>query len=196
MSEPTTEQKKPSWEQLFEIANGQEGYFTAVQAREAGYSPQLLAHHLRGGKFERELRGVYRLVHYPLSGHGDRIALWLWSDQKGVFSHESALMMHRLSDVLPEKMHLTLPKSWTRRRVKIPSHVVPYFADIPESDRTWIGSVPVTTPERTIADCAESRVSPEFVRQAINEMRKRGMFPNDLIYQAVKYLHDFEEGRL
>ncbi len=196
MDDSSTEQGKPSGDQLFEIANGQEGYFTAAQARNAGYSPQLLAHHARNGKFERELRGVYRIVHYPVSEQGDRVALWLWSNQEGVFSHESALMMHWLSDALPDKVHFTLPKDWEKRRVKIPQNVITYFADIPEKDRAWVGAVPVTIPERTLADCAESRVSPELVRQAVNEMRRRGLFPDDLIYRAVKYLHDFDEGRL
>ena len=41
---------RPSWDRLYEAAVGQEGHFTTEQAAEAGYSPQLLVHHVRAEK--------------------------------------------------------------------------------------------------------------------------------------------------
>jgi len=46
-------------------------------------------------------RGVYRLEHFPAGEHEDLVALWLWTDRAGVFSHETALALHGLSDTLP-----------------------------------------------------------------------------------------------
>jgi len=43
----------PAWDRLFETAAAQEGLFTTQQAADAGYSPQLLIHHLRSGRVLR-----------------------------------------------------------------------------------------------------------------------------------------------
>ena len=92
---------RPDWDSLFSTASGQDGHFTTAQAAEAGYSPQLLAKHLKAGRIRRVRRGVYRVVHYPAAEHEDLVVLWLWSDRTGVFSHETALFLHDLSDALP-----------------------------------------------------------------------------------------------
>jgi len=35
-------------------------------------------------------RGIHRLVYFPAGQHEDLVALWLWSEQAGVFSHDTA----------------------------------------------------------------------------------------------------------
>src|SRR5947208_17160390 len=98
---------KPDWEGLYETALAQEGHFTTQQALDAGYSSQLLVKYLNSGKIIRVRRTVYRLKHFPPGQQEDLVALWLWSDRAGIFSHETALMLHELSDILPARAHLT-----------------------------------------------------------------------------------------
>ena len=57
--------------QLYEIAETQNGYFTAAQARSAGYSHPLLSYHTRQGTFQRVARGIYRLTFFPPAPHED-----------------------------------------------------------------------------------------------------------------------------
>src|SRR5262245_52567641 len=121
----------PDWDRLYETAAGQEGLFTTQQAAQAGYSPQLLVHHVRTGKVLRVHRGIYRLVHFPAGEHEELVANWLWSEQAGVVSYQSALALHGLSDVLPAQVHLTLPAAWRRRRFRVPADVVLHHADVP-----------------------------------------------------------------
>jgi predicted transcriptional regulator of viral defense system len=166
--------ESPEWDTLFDVAQGQAGYFTTKQAALAGYSPQLLAYY-RDKKVERVRRGIYRLVHFPASDHEDLVVLWLWSEQEGVFSHETALALHDLSDVLPSRVHLTLPPSWRRRRFRVPKGLVLYFADIGDGDRSSFEAVPVTRPQRTLKDCIETHVEPRLVDQAIRQARRRGL---------------------
>ncbi len=109
---PPAPESAPNWDRLFESAVGQDGHFTTKQAEEAGYSPQLLAKYLKNGRVFRVRRGVYRIVHFPAGEHEDLATLWLWSEKAGVFSHETALMLHQLSDALPRKVNLTLPAAW------------------------------------------------------------------------------------
>ena len=169
------------WGELYQTAAGQSGYFTAAQAHEAGYSDQLLGYHRREGRVQRVLRGVYRLVHFPPSDHEDLVALWLWSDRESIFSHETALALHQLSDTMPASIHMTFPLSWGERRMRYPRSVVPNFSAVSEADRSWIGPVLVTSPLRTIKDCRAAHVEPDLVDQAIAEAVERGFFRAEAI---------------
>ncbi len=166
---------RPEWDRLYETAAAQEGHFTTQQAAEAGYSSQLLLKHVRAGRVARVRRGIYRLVHFPAGEHEDLAVAWLWSERSGVFSHGTALALHDLSDVLPGRIHLTLPAEWRRRRLRAPGGVVIHHAEIPPGERVWFGAVPVTSPRRTLADCAREPVSPDLLRQAARQALRRGL---------------------
>jgi predicted transcriptional regulator of viral defense system len=165
----------PNWDRLFDFAVGQEGQFTTRQAAFAGYSPQLLAKYLKNGRVTRVRRGVYRIVHFPAGEHEDLATIWLWSERAGVFSHETALMLHNLSDALPRKVHLTLPTAWAKRRLRLPKGVLVHFADVPKSDRADVGLLPITNVLRTLLDCVDAHVSPELVEAAFRQERKRDL---------------------
>jgi predicted transcriptional regulator of viral defense system len=175
----TTHTTSPSWDELYEVAAAQDGLFTTQQAAEAGYSPQLLAHHLGAGRVLRVRRGVYRLVHFPAGDHEDLAAVWLWSEREGVFSHQTALALQDLSDVLPSQAHLTLPDAWRKRRLRVPVGVTVHYGDVGKSERTWFGAVPVTGPARTLNDCAVAHLSPELLRDAALGALQRGLVTRD-----------------
>ncbi len=166
---------RPDWSRLFASAAAQEGLFTTKQAAEAGYSPQLLAHYLHTGKAVRIHRGIYRLVHFPAGEHEEFVAAWLWSELAGVISHQSALALHGLSDALPAHVHLTLPATWRRRRFRVPSDVVLHHADVPPEDRSWFAAVPITSPRRSLNDCARDGFSPELLQRAAQQALRRGL---------------------
>jgi predicted transcriptional regulator of viral defense system len=166
---------RPDWNRLFDTAAAQEGLFTTKQAADAGYSPQLLVHYVRTGKAVRVHRGIYRLVHFPAGEHEELVAAWLWSELAGVVSHQTALALHGLSDVLPNQIHLTLPEAWRRRRFRVPVDVVLHHADVPSEDRSWFGAVPTTSPRRSLNDCANGGLSPELLRQAAQQALRRGL---------------------
>lgn len=183
--------QKPSWDQLYETAGAQEGYFTTKQAAAAGYSPQLLAKHLRARRIARMQRGIYRLVHFPAGDHEDLVIAWLWSEQAGVISHQTALSLHELSDALPEQIHLSLPKQWEQRRLRVPRGVTLHYANVPSRQRTWVGAVPVTSVVRTLNDCARSGVSPELLRQGATDALRRGLAKIDELGDVAEALAPF-----
>ncbi len=172
MDDPT---KKPDWDLLFETASTQEGYFTTGQAAEAGYSTQLLLKHIRAGRVVRTCRGIYRVVHFPAGEHEELAIAWLWSERAGVISHQTALALHGLSDALPANVHLTLPRAWRSRRLRVPAGVVLHHADVPPDDRAWFGAVPTTNPRRTLNDCALNDLPPDQLRQAAQQAIRRGL---------------------
>jgi predicted transcriptional regulator of viral defense system len=169
----------PDWEALYSIAQSQSGYFTTGQAATAGYSPQLLHKYLGNGRIVRVRRGIYRLVHFPASEHEDLVAAWLWAEKASVFSHETALALHDLSDALPAKIHMTIPASWRRRRLRVPASLVLHYADLGDFDRTGFSAVSITSVWRTLRDCIEANVSPELVRQAVLQARRRGLISEE-----------------
>lgn len=115
--------------------------FTTPQAADAGYSPQLLLHHVTAGKLARVRRGFYRLVHFPAGEHEKLVLAWLWSDRTEVLSHQTALALHGLSDLLPAHVHLTVPSAWRHRRFRVPSNVGLHHADVAAEDRAWFGGI-------------------------------------------------------
>ncbi len=181
----------PDWDRLYETASAQDGYFTTEQARMAGYSRQLLQKHLQAGRVTRIRRGVYRLVHFPAGEHEDLAIVWLWSEQAGIFSHQTALALHGLSDVLPAEAHLALPLEWRQRRFRVPAGVVLHHMDVPEQERAWVGPVPVTTPRRTLEDCAREHLAPDLLRQAAQQALKRGLVKRGELAEVERALAPF-----
>lgn len=177
---------QPSWNQLSAAASGQAGYFTAKDADEAGFSLPLLQHYLNAGRIERSQRGIFRLTNYPPSDEEALVPAWLWSRREGVFSHETALALHDLSDVLPAKLHLTVPRTWSARRITIPSGLVLHHSDIVAEDREWRGPIQLTTPLRTIVDCTLAAVAPDLIEQATRQGVRRGLFNRQAVKRAVR----------
>jgi predicted transcriptional regulator of viral defense system len=188
ISKPATE---PAWQALYDVAASQEGLFTTKQAAAAGYSPPLLAHHQKTGRIARIRRGIYRLVHFPPGEHEELVAAWLWSDAQGVLSHQTALALHGLSDVMPAQIHLTLPLSWRHRRLRVPRGFVLHHADVPRGERTWVSAMPVTSVRRTLNDCALVGLSPDLLRQGAKQALARGLVTKAEIGAVHKVLKAF-----
>jgi predicted transcriptional regulator of viral defense system len=157
----------------------------------SGYSPQLLIHQIRTGKAVRVLRGIYRLVHFPPADHEELVSAWLWSDMKGVASHQTALALHGLSDILPSSMHLSLPNAWRTRRFRVPTGIVLHYADVSQPDRVWFGAVPTTNVSRTLNDCARDGLTPDLLRQAAQQAMQRGLTRKSEIPEVLRALSAF-----
>jgi predicted transcriptional regulator of viral defense system len=181
----------PDWDRLFEVASGQSGYFTTQQAAAAGYSTHLLRKHILAGRVTHAQRGIYRLVHFPAGEHEELVTAWLWAERAGVVSHQTALALHELSDVLPAHVHLTLPSAWRSRRLRVPPGIVLHHTDLAEDERAWFGPVPITTPRRTLNDCAEESLSPELLRRAAQQAVRRGLVARGELADVERALEPF-----
>lgn len=170
------EKQRPDHDRLFSIASQQAGYFTAEQARESGFSRPLLFHHIRQGTFMRVRRGLYRLTRFPSSQHEEVIAVWLAFDPKQmVVSHESALQLFDLADVVPTTIHLTGPRSYRSRKAP-PGVTVHTVLKTPgRNDVVIRHGVRVSAPARAIADAAAFGTAPEQIIRAVREVLRRGL---------------------
>jgi predicted transcriptional regulator of viral defense system len=155
----------------------QGGHFTAKQARIAGYDYPHLEYHVSTGSFERVNHGLYRITSLPSAEHDDLIRLALWSrnrqdEPQAVASHESALVLHNLADLLPDMIHLTVPPTF---RKKPPTGCLLHKAILTASDVEERTGFRVTTPLRTLLDVAASNLSQEQFDKAVSEALRRGL---------------------
>jgi len=178
---------RSKYERLFGVASGQQGYFTAAQARECGYGTDLLTYHTRTGRFIREQRGIYRLRDFPSSNRGWVVAAWLAAGKEdAVVSHESALDLLDLSDVTPNFTHITVPRSKRYLRplpgVKIHTTSRPFRS----TELINLDGLRVTSATRTILDAAEGTTQLEQVQMAAVEAVQRGMTTKGMLLKGAE----------
>ena len=168
---------------VYEIAEEQYGYFSVQQARAVGVDPRTVVMMARRGTVERVRRGVYRLTRFPENAMGQYMEAILWPHgAQGVISHESALGLYEISDVNPTAVHITLPRAYRVRR-SVPGFLSVHHADLEPNEIATLEGLPITTPERTIRDCASTHLSSALLRQAIHDGNRSGHLTRK---QAVK----------
>lgn len=174
---------------LYETAEVQQGFFTTKQAKAAGFAENTHPYHVQVGNWVREHRGIYRLAQFPQADRPDLVLWSLWSknrnqETEGVYSHQTALSLHDLSDLNPSQLDMTVPTKF-RRNSEIPGILVLHFADIPAVDVEAGPGFKFTRPLRTILDLMEAdTVEHSFIRQALRQALQRGLITRQQIRTA------------
>ncbi len=157
---------------LFALSSAQAGHFTAAQARALGFTDKLLHHYVSTGRFVRRRRGVYRFRDFPATRFEDLAELMLSAGPKAAFSHETALVIHDLADLLPQRIHIAVPRP-SKRRVA-DARVQLHRLSLAPTDVEQIEGLRVTTPTRTLRDVA-GRIEPEQFELAVRQALSRGL---------------------
>jgi predicted transcriptional regulator of viral defense system len=177
--------------QLFETADHHQGFFTAKQAEECGYSRSNFHLKLASGEWTQEGRGIYRLARYPVTDRPELVLWSLWSRNlkdvpQGVWSHETALDIHELSDIMPAKMHMTVPSRF-RRRIEIPIVLYLHYANLEQAEIEERQGYRVTTPLRTLRDVFEAEtVADNFLAQSVHQALERGLITHEELLSLKK----------
>lgn len=172
---------------LWRIASGQRGYFTAAQARDAGYSYQAQRYHAQRGNWLSVGRGVYRFREFAdLPGEpDDQLARWsLWSKGRAVVSHTTALSVHDLGTANPSEIHLTVPPGFRQRD----NAVILHRAELSPDEIEDRSAYRVTTPIRAIAECAGARADQDILDSAVAEALERGLTTKRHLLHAAQRL--------
>ncbi len=161
---------------LVEVASDQAGYFTAKQAIKVGYSYRLQHYHKSKGNWVEVDRGVFRLANYPNSDREDFVRWSLWSRNRNdipqaVISHETALSFYDLGDVMPAKIHLTVPPSFKK---KAPGGCVLHVKNLRDDEIEKSQGFFVTKALRTIIDVAEGHLELSHLEKAVRDAVTRG----------------------
>jgi predicted transcriptional regulator of viral defense system len=179
--------KETREEKLLECASLQAGYFTAKQAERAGYSYRLHAYHADTGRWQKIERGVFRLRNFPVAQRDDLIRWSLWSrnrkdEPQFVVSHETALAIHELGDVMPAKLHFSVPPGF---RKKVPKNIVLHKTKgLNPRDIEAREGFSVTSPLRTLMDAAESDLDENELAKALRGAMDQGLVRLQQIHVA------------
>src|SRR5579864_5473081 len=156
----------PRYTDLEKLALGHGGYFDRADAQSHGVTDVALRRGRAKGRYERVYPGTYRMAIAPTSPHDELLLAWVWSNYRGVISHESALALYGLSDLLPSQVHLTVPLDF--RRASGPFRTHRLREPLPASDQTMYEGLPVTTAARSIVDAAAGGADPVQIEKAMD----------------------------
>ena len=147
-------------DKVIELLKEKNGILTSGEAKEAGVSYKTLQRMSRVGEIEKLNQGLYM----DANQMEDEYFLTQYRCKKGVFSHETALYFHNLTDRTPLQLMLTIPSGYNTRLLKEKKKYKFFY--ISEKLLT-IGKIKMETPfghkvnvynkERTICDCLKKK---------------------------------------
>jgi predicted transcriptional regulator of viral defense system len=159
---------------LWRLGASQRGYFSAAQARGAGYSYQAQRFHVQRGNWLRIDRGIFRFREYSdlPSEENDHLVRWfLWSHGRAVVSHATALAVHDLGVANPVQIHLSVPPGFRQRDPAVVLHRAVLEAEDVEQRAGFL----VTTPIRAIAETGADGTDQDIIDSAVADLLNRGM---------------------
>ena len=92
-------------EKILHMAETHQGMITSTQVTEAGIPRRCLSSMVHNGLLVRVERGVYTL---PETWE-DELFILQWRFSRGIFSHETALYLHAMTDRTPSRYTMTFP---------------------------------------------------------------------------------------
>lgn len=192
----TTSTKVREWE-LYQLADRQSGYFSSAQAARVGYSRRLQHHYHGSGEWLKIYRGVYRLLFYPECADEQLACMSVWSHDKesrprAIVSHETALALHDISDAMPSKVHMSVPRSFRKEPLfGLVLHRIGNRNGFSKTDIEDHGGFLVTNPARTILDVAnDPTISPEHLENGIKDALDKGLLTSSDIYALLERISD------
>lgn len=158
---------------VMELIEKNNGIITSVEAKSKGINNKTLQRMEKLGQLERVEHGLYM----DPNQMEDEYFLTLYRCKKGIFSHETALYFHELTDRTPFQIMMTIPSGYNTRLLK-DKEKYKFFYVVEELHS--IGKITMETPyghqvyvydkERTICDC----------------LKKKEQLDGDLVTEAVK----------
>jgi predicted transcriptional regulator of viral defense system len=154
-------------ERLRQTALDQHGYVTAAQALDEGVTHATLSKLVARDRLDRVAHGVYKVPQVP-EGESDRYALAvLWTGApEACLSHDTALMAWGISDINPDRTHLTVARRRRLRRVGGELYVI-HHEDLTEGELSWWQGVRITDVPTTIRQCIQAETPTYLIRQAL-----------------------------
>jgi predicted transcriptional regulator of viral defense system len=160
-------------DKVIKLLKEKNGILTSGEAKEAGVAYKTLQRMSQVGEIEKLEEGLYM----DPNQMKDEYFLTQYKCKKGIFSHETALFFHDLTDRTPLQLMLTIPSGYNTRLLEEKEKYKFFYI----SEKLLpIGRIKMETPfghkvnvynkERTICDC----------------LKKKDQLDLDIITEAVK----------
>jgi predicted transcriptional regulator of viral defense system len=155
-------------ERLRELALDQHGYVTTAQALEEGVSHAELSTMVARGRIERAAHGVYRIPQVPETEYDQYQLAVLWTGvPEACLSHDTALEAWGVTDINPDRIHVSVARHRRLRRTGGERYVVHYEDPAPHQVTWWQGIRTVTV-STAITQGIASGVPTYLIRQALD----------------------------
>lgn len=158
---------------IHEIFQKNNGLLESKQAAGLGIDNKVLQRMAEKGVIERIGHGLYLDADFM----HDEYVLAQYRCRKGVFSHETALYFHELSDRTPFQLMMTVPAGYNTRLLKEPDKYKFFYCKkdqyelgIIQGKTAFGNSITLYDKERTICDC----------------LRKKDKLDADMVVMSVK----------
>ena len=161
---------------VYQLLSNNGGYLSTKVAGEHGVSASTLKRMTDRGLLERVTHGLY----ISAETIPDPFFVAQYRCPKGVFSHETALFLHDLSDRTPIKLMMTIPTGWNTRLTANDDIILFYCSPV----LSRLGTIEVETAyghkvtaydaSRTVCDCMRyvDRLDKDLVLTALKRYMK------------------------
>ena len=148
------------------------GMFTARQAVKAGLNRQQLSDFVKSGILERATRGIY-----INPGGMDDALFWLQQRAKKIiYSHETALFLHKLTGLTPFQYSVTVPSSYKVSEAQKRFCKTYYI----KQDLIEIGKI------RKPSGMGHFIITYDMERTLCDVIRSRNKIENQIVIEAIK----------
>lgn len=169
------------------------GIVTTAQANNAGVSNERLRLLVKAGELDHVSQGVYS---YP-NEFIDKMYAVQQRKSKAIYSHETALFLHGLTDRDPVHYTVTVPTGYNAERLRDDGLVVftikreLHEVGVVQMNTMFGHTVRVYNLERTICDCIRSRnkMDAAIVTDAVKQYSKRNDKNLNELMQMAKIFH-------
>lgn len=119
-----------------------------------------------------------------------RVRLWTRAPE-ACLSHETALDAYGISDVNPNRIHVTVAKRRRLRRAGGEDYVI-HYEDLAPGQIGWWQEIPTATPAAAVAQCIDVGTPTYLLRQALERGHAQGYLTTrqrDELAQALEARH-------
>ncbi|MFC6169754.1 type IV toxin-antitoxin system AbiEi family antitoxin domain-containing protein [Loigolactobacillus jiayinensis] len=95
-------------EEVFKLLAEKNGMISTRMAEKHGINPMVLTRMVKSGELERVTRGLY----VKAGDFEDEFATVQHKLRRGIFSHDTALFLHGVTDYTPSQYDLTFPRGY------------------------------------------------------------------------------------
>jgi len=161
---------------VLSLLENNKGYLTAKTARENGVRNYTLQRMAAKGLIERAAHGLY--VGPDILP--DPFFVAQYRCPRGVFSHETALFLHDLSDRVPLQLMMTIPAGWNSKLLVSDDlmffYTIPKYANLGVTNIETVSGLDVKAYDtgRTLCDCLKSvnKLDKDLVLTALKRYMK------------------------
>jgi len=146
-------------EKIIKLLKNNNGIITTREVEVIGVNSRVLTRMIEKGIIERVTRGIY----IGVDTLEDKYFITQAMCNKGIFSNETALYFHDLSDRTPIKYQLTIPSNYNHTLIRNPNYEFFYIKEelyeigITEMKTPYGNKIKVYDLERTICDIIKNK---------------------------------------